>query len=245
MGKILILGATSGVAEAVCREMIERGDSLVLAARNMENLGRVAKRLDERTGCGPVACLSFDALDLETHGAFVGEALSHGPFDGCFVSFGVHHKQALCERDWKLAEETIRCNYTGTVSILEGLSGHFADRGNGFISCVTSVAGDRGRKSNYIYGSSKAGLNAYLEGLRHRLHGSGVLVQTVKLGPVDTPMAAVADRAPFMVSPERAAKGIVGALARRREVAYVPWFWLFIMLAVRLTPRFIFKRTKL
>ncbi len=244
MKKILVLGATSGVAQAFCREALSRGWSLILAGRNGERLKILARDLEIRSGSETISCLDFDATRFETHSAFLKEALAFGPIAGCFVACGVMHEQAQAETEWALSEEMMACNYTGIVSVLNPLARHFAAEGQGFISCLTSVAGDRGRRSNFIYGSTKAALNTYLEGLRAQLHASGVLVQTIKLGPVDTPMNSGVARPPFMISADAAAHSILNALERRAEVVYVPARWSIIMLVIRLLPRWIFKRVK-
>lgn len=245
MKKILVLGATSGVAQAFCHAALRRGYTPVLAARSLERAQLIARDLEIRAGQTGIACVEFDAAAFDTHDGFVRAALAHGPFAGCFVACGAMHEQSLAETDWKLSREMIDANFTGIVSVLNRLAPLLAADGGAFISCITSVAGDRGRPSNFIYGATKAGLNAYLEGLRARWHARGLFVQTIKLGPVDTPMNAGVTRAPFMVSADVAAEKILRALEARREVAYVPGRWAAIMLGIRLLPRCVFKRMKL
>jgi decaprenylphospho-beta-D-erythro-pentofuranosid-2-ulose 2-reductase len=218
----------------------------VLAARNREHVQLIARDLEVRAGKPGIAHLPFDAAACDTHDDFVRAAMALGPFAGCFIACGAMHGQDAAEADWQLAQEMISVNYTGVVSVLNRLAPLLAAQdGGAFISCLTSVAGDRGRPSNFIYGSTKAGLNAYLEGLRARWHARGLRVQTVKLGPVDTPMNTGVTRVPFMVSADVAAEQIFAALAARREVAYVPRRWAVIMWVIRLLPRAVFQRMKL
>lgn len=245
MKKILVLGATSRVAQAFCRAAIVGGYEPVLAARNLGRTQSLARDLEIRTGTTGIACLEFDASAFEKHEFFVREAMAHGPFAGCFVACGTMHEQSVAERNWQFSLEMITANYMGIVSVLNLLAPLLAETSGGaFVSCITSVAGDRGRPSNFIYGSAKAGMNAYLEGLRAKWHGRGLFVQTVKLGPVDTPMNAGTTRTPFMVSADTAARKIFRALTARRDVAYVPRRWAVIMFVIRMLPRWVFKRMK-
>ena len=245
MKKILVLGANSGVAQAFCRAALARGYTPVLAARDLPRARLLARDLEIRSGRPDIACVKFDAAACDTHDEFVRAAMAHGPFAGCFVACGVMHEQGLAEADWRLSAEMIAVNFTGTISVLNRLAPLLAaTEGGAFISVITSVAGDRGRASNFIYGATKAGLNAYLEGLRARWHARGLFVQTVKLGPVDTPMNTDVTRLPFLVGTDAAAGGIFRAIEARREVAYVPRIWAVIMLVIRLLPRCVFKRMK-
>lgn len=245
MKRVLVLCATSGVAQAFCYEAVEAGYSLVLAARDLERLRVIARDLEIRTACSTIQCFEFDAIQTAAHARFVDLVTAHNAIEGCFIACGQLVDQSRCEEDWDAAAEMIATNYTGIVSILNLLAKYFAQRGGGFISCVTSVAGDRGRPSNFYYGSTKAALNIFLEGLRARLDRHNVFVQTIKLGPVDTPMNVGVARTPFMVAPERAARAIMRSLNRHRAVVYVPWFWRLIMLAVRALPQYVFERLDL
>ena len=148
------------------------------------------------------------------------------------------------EREFSRTRRMIEVNYLGTVSLLERLAPHFEERGSGgWVAAVSSVAGDRGRRSNYLYGSTKAGLDAYLEGLEARLAAVRVSVTTVKPGFVDT--ALTWGRVPFAASPERVAADIVRGIERRRSVVYTPRFWQWVMIVLRAVPRAIFRRLPL
>jgi len=138
----------------------------------------------------------------------------------------------------------IDVNYTSAVSILNIAANYFEERQRGFIGAISSVAGDRGRQSNYIYGSTKAGLSVYLEGLRNRLHASGVQVLTIKPGMVDTKMTyGVVYDSPLLASPTKVAQDISKGIEKKRNVLYTPWFWIVIMFIIKIIPEFIFKRT--
>jgi decaprenylphospho-beta-D-erythro-pentofuranosid-2-ulose 2-reductase len=139
----------------------------------------------------------------------------------------------------------VAVNYLGAMSVLDQCAGVLAAGGNGFIIGISSVAGDRGRQSNYYYGSAKAGLSAYLSGLRNRLSGQGVHVMTVKPGFVDTAMTYGLEGMFLVASPEDIGRQIVRAVGKRRNTVYLPWFWRYIMLIIRHIPEFVFKRLKL
>lgn len=245
MKRVLVLCATSGLAQAFCFEAVKAGYALVLAARDTKRLQIIARDLEIRTACPTIPCLPFDVAQTSTHKEFLDRITVDGSIEGCFIACGQIVDQGRCEEDWNVVAEMIATNYTGIVSITGLLANYFAQRGSGFISCVTSVAGDRGRASNFYYGSTKAALNIFLEGLRARFDRRHVFVQTIKLGPIDTPMNIGVARTPFMVSPERAARAIMHSLKRRRAVVYVPWFWRLIMLAVRALPQYVFERLDL
>jgi NADP-dependent 3-hydroxy acid dehydrogenase YdfG len=236
--KVLLLGAMSGVARALIPELRRAGWEPVLAARDPDRLETVA-------GAAGLARYRFDAVDFDAHAAFVAGVTAAHDLDGVLIAFGVMHPQAAAERDWHLARAMIDTNFAGAVSVLNLLAPWFEARGQGFIGVITSVAGDRGRKRNALYGATKAGLNTYLAGLRHRLAPRGVLVQTIKLGPTDTPMnRGLAVPVPLTPAPV-AARLILRALRRRRAVVYVPGRWRWIMLVIRLLPDALLRRLDL
>ncbi len=155
--------------------------------------------------------------------------------------------QDIAEQDFAQARQMIDVNFTSAVSILGCLADYFRGRRSGVIAAISSVAGDRGRQSNFIYGATKAGLTVYLAGLRNRLHPLGVHVLTIKPGFVATAMTVgrVNPNSPLMATPERVAADIDRALRRRRDVLYTPWFWRWVMLIIRAVPERLFKRLKL
>jgi short-subunit dehydrogenase len=245
-GAVAILGATSAIARATARELAGAGYDLLLAAREPDQVETLAADLRVRGG-RQVWTIPFDATDYDGHGAFVENCIEivGGELEGVLLCFGNMPPQELAQRDWAAAQSTIELNYTSAVSLLERFAGHLEARGRGWICGVSSVAGDRGRMSNYIYGSAKAGFSAYLAGLRNRLWHAGVRVVTVKPGPVDTPMTYGMEKLPFLAQPETIGRLIVKAIAKRRDVAYTPGIWRWIMLAIRNVPEWKFKRMKM
>lgn len=240
---VLILGATSDIAIAMAHRFAREGRMLILAGRDMERLRGLAEDLGREHGavCVPLA---FDATRTEGHRAFYEDL---DPRPGTVVcAFGELPDQMKAQQDPGLAMRSIMVNYAGAVSILELAAADLESRGEGRIVGISSVAGDRGRASNYIYGSAKAGFTAYLSGLRHRLYRSGVPVLTVKPGFVRTRMTeGLPLPAPLTATADQAAAAIIKAMHRKWNTVYVPGRWRWVMAMVRNLPEFIFKRTKL
>jgi decaprenylphospho-beta-D-erythro-pentofuranosid-2-ulose 2-reductase len=243
---IVILGATSAIARAAAIELGLRGYDLILASRDIEENQALASDVQVRTGAN-VAAFPFEAEDMPSHEAFFARCRAHfdDGLEGAILCFGYLDDQKHAQHDFKIARRTIDVNYTGAVSILELFAGHFEEHKKGFICAVSSVAGDRGRQSNYFYGSAKAGLTAYLQGLRNRLYRAGVAVTTVKPGFVDTKMTFAKPNLMLVAPAEKAAKDIVKAALKGKDVVYTPWFWRYIMLIIQHVPEAIFKRLKL
>ena len=239
---VLILGATSRIAQEIARGYAGAGESVFVAARDGDEADRIAADLRVRYSVEAHAA-SFDARDFDSHTALVaqaGEAL--GGIGIAIVAFGDTGQQPDSEADFRKALIVLEVNYTGAVSMCEALAAHMAKRGGGSIVGISSVAGDRGRAGNYFYGSAKGGFSLYLQGLRGRMHRKGVHVMTVKLGFVDTPMTyGLKTRIP-VASPESAAKAIIKAERRRRDTFYYPSFWRFVMFAIKAIPERLFKR---
>jgi short-subunit dehydrogenase len=242
---VLILGATSGIASALAREFAAHKFDLVLGGRDGEELSALASDLSLRYGVR-ADVFPFDALDTQTHASTLRSFLSQAGkvLEGAVVCIGYLGDQAKGQSDWEEARRILETNFTGCVSALNILANHFELRQAGFICAISSVAGDRGRQSNYLYGAAKAGLSTYLEGLRNRLFPAHVKVITVKPGFVDTRMTYGRRGLFLLVSPERVGKGIFRAIVKGKEVVYVPWFWRFIMLIVQSIPEPIFKRLR-
>ena len=237
---VLIVGATSGIARAVARRLAGQGVALVLAARDTESVERDAEDLRIRHGI-EVQTRVFDALDFDRHPALVEElALS-----AAVICHGVMLSNAAATADIHEHRRMIDVNYTSYVGILEVLAGYFEQRGGGVIAAVSSVAGDRGRPSNYCYGATKAAVTAYLSGLRGRLRPKGVAVLTVKPGPTDTPMTHGLKAKGPTASPEAVARQIVKDIERRRNICYAPRKWWPIMALIRAIPEWLFKRLPL
>lgn len=242
-----VLGATSSIGRATSAELAARGIRLVLAGRDLVDLECSAKDLAIRYGVDTQA-MRFDALDFEGHDAIV-EALESAwgdeGLDGVVAVYGDMPDPLEARSDFDLARQTIDVNYTSVVSLFERLASRFEQRGRGFLCAVGSVAGDRGRASNYLYGSSKAALATFLDGLRVRLAKAGVSVVTVKPGFVDTPLTWGKPGVRGAASPERVARDIVRGIARGSRVVYTPGVWRPIMLAIRGIPDVVFRRMSL
>jgi decaprenylphospho-beta-D-erythro-pentofuranosid-2-ulose 2-reductase len=243
MPTVLILGAASDMAVATARKFASKGYDLQLAARNVSRLETLASDLRIRNN---VSCslLEFDAFDFSSHSDFVLNLPVLPEVAICV--FGYLGEQEKAVQDWSHAEQIIHANYTGAVSMLNLLSRAFVKRGSGTIVGISSVAGDRGRKSNYIYGSAKAGFTAYLSGLRNELFHSGVHVVSVLPGFVNTNMTAGLKLPPLITAqPEEVASAIYQAIRKKKNVVYVKWMWRYIMCIIKSIPEFIFKKMKL
>lgn len=240
MKNILILGATSDIAQAVAKRYAAAGWSLTLAALEPELLEPIASDLQVRTEAD-VYSVAFDALDFESHQAFY-DGLAVKPHVAICV-FGYMGDQTVARTDWGEASRTIGVNFTGAVSILNVVAADFEQRGKGIIIGVSSVAGDRGRQSNYMYGCAKAGFTAYLAGLRNRFGKTDVHVMTVKPGFVRTKMTEGLELpAPLLAEPAQVADAIFTGAQKRRNTIYVLWMWRWIMLVIKHVPEFIFKK---
>lgn len=243
---VLVLGATSAIARAVAAEFARRGFDLLLAGRDLEEISLLAADLRVRFGVGAEG-RRFDALDFESHRAAVedyrrscGDSLA-----GVVLCFGYLGDQTLAQTDPDEARRILDTNLSGAVSILSFLADHFEARREGFLCALSSVSGDRGRQSNYVYGAAKAGLTVFLQGLRNRLFASGVRVITIKLGFVDTPMTFGRSGLFLVASPASAARQIVRAILGGKDQRYVPRFWGSILFVIRAIPERLFKRLRL
>jgi decaprenylphospho-beta-D-erythro-pentofuranosid-2-ulose 2-reductase len=243
---ILIVGASSSMARAIAAKLASGKNNLLLAGRNVDDLQKTARDLEIRHDIR-AQVVRFDALDLDSHPAFVEECLEHadGVLKGVVLCHGYMADQAEAQEDFRETRKMIDTNFTSAVSILNLLANHFEKRQEGFICAVSSVAGDRGRGSNYLYGSTKAALNAYLQGLRNRLAKVKVPVLTVKPGFVDTRMTWGLPKLFLVASPDRVATDICRAIDRRKNIIYTPWFWWGIMSIICSIPEPVFKKLKL
>ena len=228
--KILVLGATSGIAEATCRIWATQGASLFLVARNAEKLAAVAADLRTR-GASYVDTAVADLDDTDKH----PELLAHG----------ILGDQAEAEQDFNAAAQILYTNLMAPISLLTWLANFCVQRRSGTLAVISSVAGDRGRKSNYLYGASKAGLSAFLAGLRNRIDREGVTVLTIKPGPTRTAMTAAMPNSEKFADVDSVAESIVSAIDKRKDVLYVPFQWQPIMFVIRNIPERIFKKLNL
>lgn len=241
---VLALGATSAIAEATLRLLAERGARFYLVARSQEKLDLVAADLHTR-GASGVVTHAMDLDDTSAHPAMLAAAAqSLGTIEMALLAHGVLGDQTRSQASYPAAEAVLRTNVLSAVSLITWLANYFEHARHGTLAVISSVAGDRGRRSNYVYGASKGALSIFLDGVRSRLVGSGVQVLTIKPGFVATPMTAHLAQGPLFATPAQVARGIVKAIDRRRDVVYLPPFWAAIMLIVRLLPRSLFKKLK-
>jgi len=245
MQKIFIIGATSAIAQAVARRYASTGASLFLTGRDAGRLQVIADDLKVRGA----AAVHSQVLDINDDGGQqqVVEAAWHalGQVDVVLVAHGTLPDQAACEGSPAVAVAEFNTNATATIALLTRLAPRMQAQGQGSIAVISSVAGDRGRASNYLYGSAKAAVTAFLSGLRQRLSREGVNVLTIKPGFVDTPMTEQFKKGLLWANADQVAAGIVRAIEKRRSVAYLPWFWSLIMLVIRSIPETVFRRIKL
>lgn len=240
MSYVLIIGAKSDIAKEVARVYAKNGYNLYLAARNSVELKDLQQDIEVRSGV-EVQLKEFDITAYETHEKFYTE-LEEKPL-GVIVVSGYMVEQKLAQKDWNESLQTINVNYTGAVSILNIIANDFEQERRGFIVGVSSVAGDRGRKANYIYGSAKAAFTAYLGGLRNRMFESGVQVLTVKPGFVNTKMTEHLDLPEKLTAePEDVANDIYNAQQSGRNILYTKSIWMLVMLIIKHIPEFMFKK---
>jgi len=243
---VLIVGATSGIAEAAARCYAERGARLFLAARNPTKLAAVAADLRAR-GAAAADVFIVEADDSTQLAAMQDAAwASLGSVQVALVAYGSLPDQARAETDMDYMTQQFRLNAESILICLAGLARRFEEQGAGVIAVIGSVAGDRGRPSNYLYGAAKAAVHAFTSGLRARLARRGVHVMTIKPGFVATQMTAHLRLPPALTAdPATVATRIQQAIDRKIDVVYVPGFWRLIMCVIRLLPEPIFKRIKL
>jgi short-subunit dehydrogenase len=243
MPSILIAGAGSDIARATAKVFGSAGWDLILTGRDMEGLSGISSDLSVRLG-RPVQYFHYDVTD-ENHRLKLWDSLETKP-DAVLIAIGMLGDQELARSDPDLAGKITEVNYTGLLPLLIQASDAFEKRGSGTIVGISSVAGDRGRSSNYTYGAAKAALTVYLSGLRNRLASKGVQVITIKPGFVRTSMTEGMKLPGLLTaSPEEVAQRIYKAVLKKNNVVYVKWYWRWIMSAIKLLPEFIFKKTNM
>ena len=239
MSYVLIVGAKSDIAKAVAREYAKNGYDLYLASRDSNELEEFANDIRVRTQ-KEVQIVELDILDYKTHQAFY-DSLDKKPL-GVISAIGYLGEQNKAQLAFEEAQRIIDTNYTGVVSLFNIIANDFEKRKSGFIVGISSVAGDRGRKSNYIYGSAKSALTAYLSGLRNRLYDAQVQVLTVKPGFVATKMTEGMDLPKKLTAqPEEVAEDIYKAQQKGKSVIYTKWIWRYIMMIIKMIPEWKFK----
>ena len=243
--RVLIIGATSAIAGETAKEYAKDGARLFLTGRNAARLASVRDDLLIR-GAAQVETAELDVARIAGQGEVIKSAAARlGGLDVALIAHGTLPDQALCRDRVSDTLEAMQVNFTATIALLTLLANYFEAQGKGCIAVITSVAGDRGRQSNYVYGAAKGGVDVFLQGLRNRLFRSGVAVVTIKPGFVDTPMTAGVRKNPLFTSARRAGRSIHRAIEGRRNVVYIPWFWRPIMMLVKWLPESIFKRLHL
>jgi short-subunit dehydrogenase len=243
---VLILGANGGIGHALAVEFASHQYDLILIGRDLEELQALAADLRLRHNVSASA-RKLDVLDFTGLESELAECISLAgdSLEGAVLCTGYIGDPELARKDLDEARRILDTNFTGSVMTLEVLANHFERKRRGFICALSSVAGDRGRQSNYLYGSAKAGLTTYLQGLRNRLYHCGVHVVTVKPGFVDTRMVFGRGKLPLVATPEAVARDIYHAVQHRKNVVYVPWFWRIIMFIILLIPEGLFKKLRM
>ncbi|PCE25219.1 short-chain dehydrogenase [Paraburkholderia acidicola] len=246
MKNILIVGATSAIAIACARQWATQGARFFLVARNGERLEQVAADLTTR-GAQFAATHQLDIDKLDQHATMLQRCTGElGTLDVVLVAPGTLPDQAACQADPAVAVREFNTNAVSVIALLTPIANVLEAQKRGALAVISSVAGDRGRPSNYLYGSAKAALTAFCEGLNARLFKVGVHVLTIKPGFVATPMTVgLPLPGPLVATPDRVAADIVRAIDKRKDVLYTPWFWSIIMLIIRSVPRLLFKRASL
>jgi len=246
MKSVLVIGATSAIAQATARVLAADKIKFFLVGRSRDKLDAIRDDLAARGGV-IAGTLAVDLADMANHASLVASAESAlGGLDAVLMAYGTLPDQAVCEASPAATVEAIATNFTSYASLLTVIAQRLEAQGRGTLVVLTSVAGDRGRRSNYVYGSAKGATGIFLEGLEHRLRKCGVTVINVKPGMIDTPMTTAFTKGPLWSLPEKVAPAIANCLCSKKSgVRYVPWFWRPIMEVICTIPRSIFGRLKL
>jgi hypothetical protein len=246
--RVLIVGATSAIATQAARQLVGRGASLYCIGRDESRLNTLLEDLRVRGDRSQIiAGAAADLLDFDRHQSLIDQAdEALGGLDAVLIAYGTLPDQKACEASFTDTRREIDVNAISVISLLTLLANRFEQQKTGVIAVISSVAGDRGRQSNYVYGAAKGMVTLFLQGLRNRLTHSGVAVVTLKPGFVDTPMTDSFDKSGLMwASPDQVARGIVAAMASGKAEVYLPGFWRWIMLVIRNIPEAIFRRMSL
>ena len=245
MRKILIVGATATIAQHAARIWASEGTQFFLVGRDKQKLTAVADDLRVRGG-QVVETHVLDVNDLSAHASMIKTGIDAlEGIDVAFIAHGSLPDQNECERSFEKTMEALQTNCLSVVSLLTHLANFFEEQGSGTIAVISSVAGDRGRKDNYVYGAAKGMVTTFLQGLRNRLQAASVHVVTIKPGVVDTPMTAEFRKGFLWAEPDAVGRSIVKAIAQGKNTVYVPWFWRPIMTLIRALPEALFKKLEL
>lgn len=245
-GGVIVVGATSVIGQATAHEYARAGHPITLIGRDAEELSAIASDITLRHTV-ETRVHRLDICALDQHHEIVDACFSEvdGEIDGVIVCVGYQPNDERARTDGEELDRVIKTNFSGVAAFLERCATQLAKRGSGFICALSSVAGDRGRQSNYVYGSAKAGLSTYLQGLRNRMFPHGVTVTTVKAGYIDTRLTYGQPGIFLAAAPESIARSIRRVTARGAGVVYLPWFWRVIMTIIRAIPESLFKRLRL
>jgi len=242
---VLIFGATSRIAECVARRFAEQKARLILVGRSDEKMAAMGQDLTMRGAIQVVThCIDLAATDaiqefFSRNGEFAATV------DTVLVAHGTLPDQQDIQNSWTLIRESYEVNLMSSICIATEVTKWFEEQGRGTLAVITSVAGDRARKSNYIYGAAKGGLSLYLQGLRNRFGSTPIRIVDIRPGFVDTPMTAHLEKGPLFAAPQHVADGIVKAIERGADIVYLPWFWRWILLVIKLIPEVLFKKLSL
>jgi short-subunit dehydrogenase len=243
--RVLLIGATSAIVEAAGRRFAQDGDALFLLGRSTERLQEVADDYLMR-GASAAGTEALDALDYERHAPVIEQAVeSLGGLDIALIGHGMLPDQNTCEASFEAAREVFEVNTISVISMMTWLANYFEAQASGTLMVISSVSGDRARRSNYVYGTAKGAVSMFAEGLCARLSDSNVNVVNIKPGFVDTPMTAKYEKGLLWATPEQVARTIYRAARSGRSVLYTPWFWHPIMLVIRFIPASILRRLPL
>lgn len=248
MANTIIFGATSAIAAECAKLLVSEGDSVYLVGRNMEKLERLRKDLVVRANDRQkIEAANADLDDQARHQELFDQAVaSFGSLDRILIAHGTLPDQKQCESSVERTMQALNTNALSAVSLLTIAANYLESRGSGSLVAISSVAGDRGRQSNYVYGAAKGMVTLFMQGLRNRLAKQGVQVLTVKPGFVDTPMTqGITKKGALWAQPDAIAKGIISAIHRGRNEVYLLWFWRWIMLIIKCIPENIFKKLSL
>ncbi|MCB0329921.1 MAG: SDR family oxidoreductase [Bdellovibrionales bacterium] len=242
---VLIFGATSRIAEFVARRFAEEGKALTLVARSREKLDVLEGDLTAR-GASAVSTFQVDLGDVSQVEKFLNEQQNfEDDIETVVIAHGFLPDQEAIQNNWDEVASAYEVNLLTPLLIATRVATWFEKQGRGTLAVITSVAGDRGRKSNYVYGAAKGGLSLYLQGIRNRFGKTPIRIIDIRPGFVDTPMTAHLKKGPLFASAESVGDGIVRAIHSGKDIVYLPWFWRFILMIIKLIPEQIFKRLSL
>ena len=243
--KIVVIGGTSAIAVATIKQFAKKEAEILLVDINYERLLSVQGDITVTTGIKP-AILEWEISNSDKQNLLFEKIISEfGVFDVAFIAYGTLPVQLEIMNQPQEIQKQLSINFISVATLSSIFADYFEKRNSGTLAVISSVAGDRGRKSNYIYGSAKGGLSIFLQGLRNRLSASGVTIITIKPGLVDSPMTADIPKSPLFSSTEIVGKHIFNAIEKKKDIAYVPGFWRIVMFIIKHIPESIFKKMNL